>query len=1483
MPVTTDTLYSIPRLNRWFAFSAVVALVASVWMLWHDFNRPWRHTQRGFFDLRSAMAHFDALSYQSPAEQENRAKLKSAVAEAEKELASPELKAQEHELLAAEKLLTGQSQAISLDFGNRNAELQVKLFVVEEAKTLHGMKDPTTIALTEDYDQSARVVADLKKRQDLLEDDIRDKKSKLKALYKKKSDAQKSLKAYEKGLDDAERLDSMYGPGFSRMAFNIPGLDYLAPSGVPGREEVQQVFMKGIRFNYNFLDSYVTDRCITCHVGIDNPAYSMESFVKKTEGAIGSEAVRKVLELENQRLIKEFTKRLAEVDVSEFTASGKTLDEAGRRKFVGAMVDGANEYLRGISRPEIKTTDVLPRFVDKPLSRGAIEDQLNQMVRDILFAVAPKAADGKTVMRFEQMDERRRVDYFTSLLAATNTYLEYEGRPKVDLKAELRAHPHLDLYLSPNSSHPMKTMGCTVCHEGSGQETDFVFAAHTPKDKAEEHKWEEQYYVRELGIPLATFHLIEEFWERPMLLPGYTSASCRKCHQQTYDLERRKTEPLESAHRVVDGRDLFTTVGCINCHAVEGLNDSRRVGTDLTHVGSKLSTGFMERWVEYPKNFRPSTWMPHFFKQENNLPSSANEFDTDPTLRTETEIQSIVQYLQTFSKPFVPMAMPQGLTGDAKRGEELFTSVGCLACHANLDAKDSLDDAGRSLGERWIVADMVQSQGLSSEEAKKRFDLLSKNDRIRYAMHNFTKERRDKATEARKEEDRAADREGREPDPKRSYVPPVYTRVAPDLSGLGTKFVQDANDPQAQVKATEWLYSWLREPRHYSSYTRMPRLFRENVYWSDDPATGRKKTDQDILDVAAYLLSLRNDEFVSQPIADDAKHQDMAQGLILDLLGGQNTAAVSKRILNDEKNSPDDAFGRLSSAIVAQTYRSFGDGAAGKSHVAALLSQHAPTLADRQKLYLGMKMVGHYGCYSCHTIAGFEDATRPGTDLTLWAEKFMSQLDFAFYSPPFEEELEKQHDVFGNVYIEKPEFEHLARDGGNQPTEVLHNHASFAYHKLRNPRIWDRKKIKKPYEKLKMPNFFLKQEEARSLVSYLLSLRQPNVAKDVQIPYDRTPAGKIAKGRALVRELNCIGCHTIEGNDANIHQYYSTDTNLSDTDPRSLRFKPPLLWGEGAKVQFNWLYSFLNNVEMLRPWLNARMPSFYLTKEQTTTLVEYFAGLAQDESRILRKDLEGVLKHLQETHGGDKAAAATSQWFTDEKFTQQASFLKRYALNKQQTGPLDFQPSANTPEEMNKGLAGVYDRVVGRGSFLANVFNVEYPFTDPNKHSVGDVEFKQGEEFFFNLKCLSCHVAGDPKVPGTTTDIKAPNFALTAKRLRYDWVVAWLQDPQSIQPGANMPQIFQGGSAFSASPAEDRAKQEAKFGKGTEEQARLLVDFLYTLGERNYTAIQPGGAAPAAPAGEPAKGGDFDFDSGDGAAAKPGQPTSQPAKQDFDF
>lgn len=1476
MPVPTETLRDTRRLNKVFALSAFLTLVSMVWMFWHDYARPWRDMQTNYFNVRSAMAHFEVLRYGTPEEEEKRGALAAAVDAAEKELSTPQNQSRQQELLSREQRLGGELQGAALAFGNMNAEFQVRLFNYEEARTLKGDDHPQTRKILAENEQAAKELAAAKARVDQLEDDLRDVRTDIKSLYAKRAEAQKALAAYDKGLDDARRFDEMYGPGFLRTALNVPLLDYLAPQGTPGRQEIRQVFMKPIRFDYNFADSYVTDRCITCHVGIDDPNLTVEKFVQRTERALNNPIVQKALKETNAELRDELMQRLAEA--SQETAYAQKdfaeMDEATRRNFVRDQVVAMNAYLREIRRPAVMEDEIQSavQAVDGP-TRSKISDLLVGRFEQILWARPPMAAGSDQAIAWKDMSEAQRMSYVASLTAAMNTYLADAGRPPIDFSKEVQAHPNLDLYVSPDSPHPMKGMGCTVCHEGAGMDTDFVLAAHTPRDKAQKHRWEEEYYVRELGIPLATFHLVEEFWERPMLLSDYTSASCRKCHQQVYDLERRETLPLDSARRIVEGRDLFTTVGCINCHNVEGLSDYRQVGTDLAHVADKLSQGFMERWVEYPKDFRPSTWMPHFFHQENNLESSANEFDPDPALRSETEIQSIVHYLRTFSKPVEMPPLPEGLEGDAKRGEEMFVSMGCLGCHANLDAKFPLSEEGKTIGEVWITQDLVMREGLSEEDAKARFDAMSENARVQYAVDHLTPERRRRAEASAAEEEVLADRERRDPDPKKLYIPPALTRVGPELSGVGTKLVNDPEDAAQVEHGRRWLYGWLRDPRHYASTTRMPRMFRDNYYQYDDAATQRRKNDQDILDVSAFLLTQRNDDFKPAPFADDDAHARMRARLIMDLLTGQNTVSVSERILNDEKVTDGDEHGRLTAAVAAQVAASFGPGDEGRSLASRIIAEKSPGLEDRRKLFLGMKMISHYGCYACHNIAGFEGATRPGTDLTLWAQKFMSQLDFAFYSPAFEHEVEAAPHVFGNLYIESPEFEHLVRDaGGNEAIEVLHNHASFAYHKLRNPRIWDREKIKKPYEKLKMPNFFLSEDESRSLVTFLLSMRDANVATSVKIPYDQTPAGKIAAGRALARELNCVGCHVIEGNVATIHQYYSRDTSVSDLYPFGPRFRPPLLWGEGAKVQFDWLFKFLNNVEMLRPWLNARMPSFYLTQEQATTLVEYFAGLSQDEAAMLHAQLGAIHPHIQMT-GGSEASPADA-WFVQDKFAAQADLLSRYAVAKEQVRGFELNaPDANTPAELAEYLGATYEKIVRRADFLAKTYDISFPFTDPNSHWTDEARFKAGEQFFYDLKCLACHVAGDPSVPGTTTDIKAPNFALSFKRLRYDWIVQWLQDPQSLMPGTNMPQIFPGTTYHAQIGGDAQKEGEAKYGDTLEKQAEILTDFIFNMGARGYTAIQPGGLEQPAATTQPAEDAEFDFEGGE----------KKEEKEEFDF
>ena len=79
----------------------------------------------------------------------------------------------------------------------------------------------------------------------------------------------------------------------------------------------------------------------------------------------------------------------------------------------------------------------------------------------------------------------------------------------------------------------------------------------------------------------------------------------------------------------------------------------------------------------------------------------------------------------------------------------------------------------------------------------------------------------------------------------------------------------------------------------------MPRLFRETYYWKEpDVAKRQPLADQDMLDVAEYLLSLRHDTFQPEALPRDDAHQKMARGLLESVLAGQYSESAAKSLVD---------------------------------------------------------------------------------------------------------------------------------------------------------------------------------------------------------------------------------------------------------------------------------------------------------------------------------------------------------------------------------------------------------------------------------------------------------------------------------------------------------------------------------------------------------------------------------------------------------
>lgn len=216
-----------------------------------------------------------------------------------------------------------------------------------------------------------------------------------------------------------------------------------------------------------------------------------------------------------------------------------------------------------------------------------------------------------------------------------------------------KAHPNLDMFVGKNSPHPMEEFGCTTCHGGRGRGTDFISAAHTPRDEKQKKEWQEKY----------GWHTLE-LWEEPMFPLQFAQAGCFKCHSDQSN--------IKGADKLNLGLQVIEKAGCYNCHIIDKYQDWPKSGPDLTKLSGKLTKDWIYKWIENPQSFRHDTWMPAFFNQSNNN-------DPASIARGQQEIHSMIAYLLAKSKNYDAPMKP--FTGDAKKGEELVASVGCMGCH----------------------------------------------------------------------------------------------------------------------------------------------------------------------------------------------------------------------------------------------------------------------------------------------------------------------------------------------------------------------------------------------------------------------------------------------------------------------------------------------------------------------------------------------------------------------------------------------------------------------------------------------------------------------------------------------------------------------------------------------------------------------------------------------------------------------------------
>jgi cbb3-type cytochrome oxidase cytochrome c subunit len=380
-------------------------------------------------------------------------------------------------------------------------------------------------------------------------------------------------------------------------------------------------------------------------------------------------------------------------------------------------------------------------------------------------------------------------------------------------------------------------------------------------------------------------------------------------------------------------------------------------------------------------------------------------------------------------------------------------------------------------------------------------------------------------------------------------------------------------------------------------------------------------------------------------------------------------------------------------------------------------------------------------------------------------------------------------------------------DWGNKPLARLDMSRLDAAHQTRQD--WLNQHLTDPaavspadaYDQPRMPFFHLTQEQAEEITTFVLGNRG-NVQAPVAAAEGEEAEEALARGRAMTVLHNCVGCHQTEWNTPAIQRYFAPGW-LST-------FAPPPLRGEGNRVQYDWLRGFLKKVTPLRPLLSVRMPSFSFKEGEPEALVEYFHAASEKESGDLRR------------------------WMA----RGQTDRLDEWALKFGQAAAIDLNPAYSTPAQ----IAGTQSDILFKAEFTAELYD------GPRRDREGAVpisaeRFALGERFMQTMQCLDCHLMSADG-SGDLSKAKAPNLDLVEGRLQRGWVRAWIQEPDVVRHGTNMPAYFSGlragdlngrplAEAERLTPAQAEAVEQ--FGKTVGEQTDLLDDFLFAAGARHYT------------------------------------------------
>ena len=323
----------------------------------------------------------------------------------------------------------------------------------------------------------------------------------------------------------------------------------------------------------------------------------------------------------------------------------------------------------------------------------------------------------------------------------------------------------------------------------------------------------------------------------------------------------------------------------------------------------------------------------------------------------------------------------------------------------------------------------------------------------------------------------------------------------------------------------------------------------------------------------------------------------------------------------------------------------------------------------------------------------------------------------------------------------------------------------------------------------RMPTFNFTEDQSLAIADYLMNQKGelPPAYQEIKIDItdnDLTNEELAERGKKLIQEYGCFGCHNIRGIDAKI----KIGPDLDGIGSKEFeKFDFGKMIGKIGHTKEDWVFTKLKQPRSFSDIL--KMPFYGFTDEDVMAITSVLLGFVDEPIPVkyidektqipvfvgsfgrLIKKYKCQSCHKIKGFGGDIGPDLTYEGSKVRK-----EWLLKFLKSPYKINPLlsARMPNFFMPDEDIRVITDFIELALAYDKLSHINMAEEYNEDNINK---GESLFKK------KYGCMACHSVEGGEVKGRV----GPNLSGVGSRLNPDWIFSWLKNPQALHPNTAMP------------------------------------------------------------------------------------------------